>query len=84
MSWNSYGGVKKDLNLTKQHHLLAGSYSYKNEKYPKPNALTAVTGVGSSPALATCETRHVLLSGGQVVFPGYSRFAPPTDWLVSI
>ena len=46
--------------------------------------LTAVTGVGSSPALATCETSHVLLAG---VSGGFSRgspvFAPPTDWPVS-
>ena len=51
-----------------------------------------MSGVGSSPALTTCETRQVLLagvSGGfpeEVVFPGYmySRFAPPIDWLVSL
>ena len=46
--------------------------------------LTAVTGVGSSPALATCETSQVLLAG---VSGGFSRgspiFAPPTDWPVS-
>ena len=46
--------------------------------------LTAVTGVGSSPALATCETNQVLLAG---VSGGFSRgspvFAPPTDWPVS-
>ena len=45
--------------------------------------LTAVTGVGSSPALATCETSQVLLAG---VSGGFSRgspvFAPPTDWPV--
>ena len=42
--------------------------------------LTAVTGVGSSPALATCETSQVLLAG---VSGGFSRgspvFDPPTD-----
>ena len=32
-----------------------------------------VTGVGSSPSLATCETRHVLLAGGPGVF---SRGSP--------
>ena len=37
--------------------------------------LTAVSGVGSSPALATCETRKVLLAGVSGGFPGYSRFA---------
>ena len=46
--------------------------------------LTAVSGVGSSPALATCETSQVLLAG---VSDGFSRgspvFAPPTDWPVS-
>ena len=44
----------------------------------------AVSGVGSSPALATCETSQVLLAG---VPGGFSRdspvFAPPTDWPVS-
>ena len=37
--------------------------------------LTAVTSVGSSPALATCETSQVLLLVCQVVFPGHSRLA---------
>ena len=44
------------------------------------NHLTAVSGVGSIPALATCETSQVLLAG---VPGGFSRgspvFAPPTD-----
>ena len=48
------------------------------------NHLTAVSGVGSSPALATCETSQVLLAG---VSGGFSRgspiFAPPTYWPVS-
>ena len=43
-----------------------------------------MSGVGSRPALATCETRQVLLAG---VPGGFSRgspvFAPPTDWPVS-
>ena len=42
-----------------------------------------MTGVGSSRALATSETSHVLLA---VVSCGFSRspvFAPPTDWPVS-
>ena len=46
--------------------------------------LTAVSGVGSSPTLATCETSQLLLAG---VSDGFSRgspvFAPPTDWPVS-
>ena len=46
--------------------------------------LTAVTGVGSSPALATCETSQVLLAGVSGGFPGVLPFAPPTDWLLSI
>ena len=37
--------------------------------------LTAVSGAGSSPALATCETSQVLLAG----VPG----GFPTDWPVS-
>ena len=44
----------------------------------------SVPGVGSSPALATCETSQVLLAG---VSGGFSQgspvFAPPTDWPVS-
>ena len=43
-----------------------------------------MSGVGSSPALATCETSQVLLAG---VSGGFSRgspvFAPPTDWPIS-
>ena len=35
--------------------------------------LTTVTGVGSSPALATCETSQVLLAG---VSGGFSRGSP--------
>ena len=46
--------------------------------------LTAVSCVGLSPALATCETSQVLLAS---VSGGFSRgspvFAPPTDWPVS-
>ena len=46
--------------------------------------LTAVSGVGSSLALATFETSQVLRAG---VPGGFSRgcpvFAPPTDWPVS-
>ena len=44
----------------------------------------SVSGVGSSPALATCETSQVLPAG---VPGGFSRgspvFAPPIDWPVS-
>ena len=47
--------------------------------------LTAVTGVGSSPALATCETSQVLLAGVSGGFPGVLPFCPTyTDWLVSM
>ena len=46
--------------------------------------LTAVSGVGSSPALATCETRQVLLAGVSGGFPGVLPFRPPIDWLVSM
>ena len=45
---------------------------------------TDVSGVGSSPALATCETSEVLLAGVSGGFSwGSSVFAPPTDWPVS-
>ena len=35
-----------------------------------------MTGVGSSPALATCETSHVLLAGMSGGFPGVLPFRP--------
>ena len=35
-----------------------------------------MTGVGSSPALATCETSHVLLAGVSGGFPGLLPFRP--------
>ena len=38
--------------------------------------LTAVSGVGSSPALATCETSQVLLAGVSGGFPGVLPFHP--------
>ena len=41
-----------------------------------PDALIAVSGVGSSPALATCETRQVLLAGVSGGFPGVLSFHP--------
>ena len=37
---------------------------------------SAVSGVGSSPALATCETRQVLLAGVSGGFPGVLPFCP--------
>ena len=46
--------------------------------------LGPLSGVDSSPALATCETSQVLLAG---VPGGFSRgspvFAPPIDWPIS-
>ena len=40
-------------------------------------------GVGSSPALATCETSQVLLAGVSGVFSlGSPVFAAPNDWPV--
>ena len=50
----------------------------------KISVLTAVSGVGSSPALATCETSQVLLAGVSGGFPGVLPFRPPIDWLVSM
>ena len=38
--------------------------------------LTALTGVGSSSALATCETSQVLLAGVSGGFPGVLPFHP--------
>ena len=45
-----------------------GSYSFDH--------LTSVTGVGSSPELATCETSQVLLAGVSGGFPGVLLFCP--------
>ena len=46
--------------------------------------LTAVSGVGSSPALATCETSQVLPAGVPGGFPrGSPIFAQPINWPVS-
>ena len=47
--------------------------------------LTAVSGVGSSPALATCETSQVLLADVSGGFTGVLPFRPTyTDWPVSM
>ena len=43
-----------------------------------------MSGVGSSSALATCETRQVMLAGVSGGFPRVLPFAPPIDWLVSM
>ena len=43
-----------------------------------------MSGVGSSPALATCETSQVLLAGVSGGFPGVLPFRPRIDWLVSM
>ena len=42
-----------------------------------------MSGVGSSPAPATCVTSQVLLVGVSGGFSQGSVFAPPTDWPVS-
>ena len=49
-----------------------------------PLKIFFVSGVGSSPALATCETSQVLLAGVSGGFPGVLPFRPPIDWLVSM
>ena len=38
--------------------------------------LAAVSGVGSRPALATCETSQVLITGVPGVFLGFPPFLP--------
>ena len=49
------------------------------------NHHTAMSGEGSSPALATCETRQVLLAGLSGGFPGLLPFRPTHRfWLVSM
>ena len=43
-----------------------------------------MSGVGSSPALATCEISQDALAGVPGAFPrGFPVFAPPNDWPVS-
>ena len=42
----------------------------------KAAAIESVTGVGSSPALATCETSQVLLTGVSGGSPGVLPFRP--------
>ena len=53
-------------------------------KHQFKQSLTNVSGVGSSPALATCKTSQVLLAGvpGGCSW-GSPVFAPPTDWHMS-
>ena len=55
------------LHCTAQPKLVGN----KNELY-----LVAVSGVGLSPALATCETSQVLLAGVSGGFPGVLPFRP--------
>ena len=54
------------------------------QRFKSFDHLTAVSGVGSSPALATCETSQVLLAGVSGGFSEYSCFAPPIAWLLSL
>ena len=56
----------------------------KKPVFSQQGSLTAVSGVGSSPGLATCETSQVLLAGVSGGFPGVLPFRPPIDWLVSM
>ena len=67
------------------HHLRKFCLQVLQFDIPVNNiSLTAVSGVGSSPALAKCQTSQDLLAG---VSGGFSRgspvFAPSTDWPVS-
>ena len=52
------------------------NYIGNQRKSSKNESLIAVSGVGSSPALATCETRQVLLAGVSGGFPGVLPFRP--------
>ena len=57
--------------MTKDFHILSAKIALNLlMKSLFLNHLTAVSGVGSSPALATCETSQVLLAG---VLGGFSR-----------
>ena len=48
----------------------------KSLNFSALNHLTAVSGLGSCPALATCETSQVLLAGVSCGFPGVLLFRP--------
>ena len=67
-----------------QKKVLTSRHDHSHCRLPNLVSLTAVSGVGSSITLATCETSQVLLAG---VPGGFSRgspvFAPPTDWPIS-
>ena len=65
------------LRRTAKKKLAVGAPRGRVVKVAEFAHLTAVSGVGSSPALATRETSQVLLAG---VSGGF----PPTAWLVSI
>ena len=56
-------------------HVRVGKVA-ENQRSQSFDHLTAVTGVGSSPALATCETSQVLLVGVSGGFPGVLPFRP--------
>ena len=45
------------------------------------HSITAVSGVGSSPVLATCKTRQVLLAGVSGRFPGVLPFIQKVQYL---
>ena len=69
-------------NITGQHYSQKGSPRGRVGKVAECQCsysfdhLTAVTGMGSSPALATCETSQVLLAGVLGGFPGVHPFRP--------
>ena len=61
-------------NPSNEPHISSlGGRAVKSAVSQSLNHLTAVTGVGLSPALATCETSQVLLAG---VPGGFSRGPP--------
>ena len=44
------------------------------------NGLNAVSGAGSSPTLATCETSQILIADVPGAFTRGCLFLPSTDW----
>ena len=58
---------------TKENRYLSPLYFQRSESF---DHLTAVSAVGLSPALATCETSQVLLAGVSGGFPGVLPFCP--------
>ena len=61
-------------SLTPYYNTLEYKFVKSRARSQLYHYLTTVSGVGSNPALATCETRQVLLAGVSGGFPGVLPF----------